>query len=163
MKRIGLISDTHIGAGGRSLPSQIQDIFKGVDLILHAGDLTSVEVIYTLQSWGFSVVAVRGNMDLEGEANSLPMKRLLPIEGIKIGLIHGWGSPIGIRSRIAAEFLTETPDVIVFGHTHSPLVQEEDHILWVNPGSPTDRRFSPFRSVGILRLASKPSAEIIRL
>jgi hypothetical protein len=93
---------------------------------------------------------------------SLPIKRVIEIEGHRIGLIHGWGAPTGIIERIRKEF--DDVHAIVFGHTHTPMNQMLDNIFFFNPGSPIDRRFAPYRSIGILNIEGDAMrGEIIKL
>jgi putative phosphoesterase len=83
-------------------------------------------------------------------------------EGRSIGLIHGWGSPDGLPERVLESF-DPSVEVIVFGHSHRSYCQRNGKVLLFNPGSATDRRFAPYRSVGILHLENKISGEIIKL
>ncbi len=149
--KLGLISDTHIPERISSLPEEIYGVFKDVDLILHAGDITSYEVLEHLGTVA-PVKAVQGNMDFSGRVNELPKILDLTLLGKNLVLTHGWGSPHGIRSRIRAAVRHFHPHVIVHGHTHQPYIERDDGILWINPGSATDRLVAPFRSVGILRI-----------
>jgi len=178
--KIGVISDTHIVAGGglglRRAASNLfyktrpdldilrrigEKHFKGVDRILHAGDLVEPEVIEALEEVA-PVDAVKGNMDHGDLATQLPAKKVLTLEGKRIGLIHGWGAPGGIVDRIRREF--DVVDAIVFGHTHCPMNIVLDGVLFFNPGSPTDKRFSPYNAIGILNVDEKGiTGEIIRL
>ncbi|MFA6450355.1 MAG: metallophosphoesterase family protein [bacterium] len=164
MKKIGVISDTHIPTAARALPAMISDLFDGVDMILHAGDLVSESVLDDLALIA-PVMAVRGNMDLSSEFN--PLKRIVDIEGegVLIGLIHGWGAPGDLPMRVLGEFEKKPkPDCIVFGHSHQPFNEFFGGVLMFNPGSPTDKRFAPYFSVGILTVSGGAvSGEIIKL
>ena len=84
---IGLISDTHIPDRAKQLPQNVFDAFSDVDLILHAGDLTSLEVINQLEQIA-PVMAVQGNMDRVNWIN-LPKAKVVEAEGLKIGIVHG--------------------------------------------------------------------------
>ena len=86
------------------------------------------------------VKAVAGNMDQPEVKAVLPQQLTVEVEGRRIGIIHGWGPPIGVERRVLSRF--SGMDVIVFGHTHKALVEERKGTLLVNPGSPNDRRFS---------------------
>jgi len=163
VKTVGLISDTHIGPGGGCLPGTLKTVFSSVDMILHAGDITDPSVLDELTVIA-PVTAVAGNMDFHPELRRLPARRILRYEGLRIGLIHGWGAPSGIHRRVVQAFAADFPDVIVHGHSHVPEIHRIGDCLIVNPGSPTDRRFSPYASVGILRICDGvPDAEIIRI
>ena len=151
MLRIGLISDTHISTRETRLPEAVFRAFAGVDLILHAGDITSLHVLEELMVLA-PVHAVRGNMDMHATTGTLPTSRLIQREGRIMGLIHGWGAPEGIRKRIGEVFREQSPDIIVFGHTHEAVICQEENCLWINPGSPTRPSGNLPPSVGILDL-----------
>jgi len=162
IKKIGVISDTHIPTRSPSVPKKIFDYFNGVDLILHAGDLETLEVLNELKKINENIVAVHGNMDPSEVSSELPSKLIIKINNFKIGLIHGNGPPEGIRERILKEF-NENLDCIIFGHTHKPFNGIENNILFFNPGSPTDTVFTNINSIGILRINNKIKGEIIKL
>ncbi len=160
MKKIGVISDTHIPRSATNLPHEIERIFQGADLILHAGDLENQSVIDTLALIA-PVTAVRGNMDSGHSIN--PIKRIIDVGNCRIGLIHGWGAPQDLHFRVMNEF-PDKPDCIVFGHSHSPFNEIVRGILMFNPGSPTDKRFAPYRSAGLLHVDGKAiSGEIVKI
>lgn len=163
--RVGVISDTHIVAGGlglRKIAAQlvsksregldylrqiVETHFKGVNRIIHAGDLIDAAVLDMLEEIA-PVDAVCGNMDHSDVTRSLPAKKVLTLEGHRIGLIHGWGAPDGLAERVRREF--SQVEAIVFGHSHAPMNDTIDGILFFNPGSPIDKRFAKFNSLGIL-------------
>lgn len=160
--KIGIISDTHIPKNAKELPSVIFDHFKNVDLILHAGDITELSVIDELSKITPNIQAVIGNMDPSSNQAVLPMKKIINADGVKIGLIHGWGSPTGIKNRLFDEFKNDKPDIIVFGHTHQPEKININNVLFINPGSPTDKFFTSINSVALLKIENRKSeAEII--
>ncbi len=163
MVRIGVISDTHMPAGSKGkLPEEILEKFSDVDLILHAGDVIDVRILKQLEKLA-PVIAVKGNMDLSGPTSNLPEKVVKEVEGVKIGLIHGWGPPSGIVERIKTKF-SEPVNVIVFGHTHSPMAEWIDGMFFFNPGSATDRVYTLYNSVGLLTIDGKEvNGEIIEL
>ena len=177
--KVGVIADTHLVAGGFGLRKAavqlisktrqgfdylqevVDEHFKGVDRILHAGDLVDMEVMELLEEIA-PVDAVRGNMDNSSGTRQLPIKKVVTIEGHRIGLIHGWGAPTGIVDRIRKEF--DDVKTIIFGHTHTPMNSIMDGILFFNPGSPIDRRFAPYNTIGRLHIEpDELSGEIIRL
>lgn len=177
--KIGVISDTHLTAPGlsaRKIASKLlyttdkslEDLhralvphFQGVKLILHAGDAVDLAVFEMLETFA-PVRAVAGNMDSSAVRNRYPDKEVVEAEGRRIGLVHGWGSPHGLSERVK-ECFDESVEVIVFGHSHRAETQKSGPVLLFNPGSPTDRRFAPYLSIGILHLENKIRAEIIRL
>ncbi len=142
------------------LPDKMLKDFKGVELILHAGDITEGPVLAELEALA-PVKAVCGNMDSMALRKILPKKKLIKIGRFKIGLIHGYGPPHSIVEKIRMEF--DSVDAIVFGHSHSPLCKIEDNILFFNPGSPTDKIFARENSYGILTINDAIKGEIKKL
>jgi len=149
MKKIGLISDTHVPERSKTLPLKVHELFKGVDLIIHSGDITHEDVLIELETIA-PVEAVLGNMDGYYIKRDLPEKKVIEVEKVKIGIIHGSGSPFGIEERIAQEF--QNVDVIVYGHTHRAVIKEINGILFINPGTPSDRIFSSRFTLGFLHV-----------
>ena len=150
--RIGVISDTHVKRIDE-IPVAILKALAEVDLIIHAGDFTERAVLDGFRTIG-EVKAVCGNMD-SGELKSmLPQKELFVINGKNIGLIHGWGGPSGIATRIREAFTNV--DLIIYGHSHEPWSQSIHGTLLFNPGRATD-------SFGILTIDDKIKTEIITL
>src|SRR3954463_3100493 len=143
--RLGVIADTH-----GLLRPQVFDAFAEVDHILHAGDLGSLDVLTALQTLG-PVTAAYGNTDGFGLRNVLPQVATVELDGFDIVVTHGdqLGSP-------TPEALNATfPDaqIIVYGHTHKPLLTLVDVVVTVmNPGGAGHRRFGLPPSVGILEL-----------
>lgn len=144
---IGVVSDTHLA--GKPVPGYVMEALRGCDLILHAGDILEMAVLEQLSAVA-ETLAVRGNMDSVEVAGGLPARRVVQVEGFRIGLTHGHGAPDGIIKRVSGEF--EDVDCIVFGHTHQPLYGVRGGILYFNPGSPTDRVFASGNTVGFLEV-----------
>jgi putative phosphoesterase len=160
--KVGVISDTHISAQGGDLPGTLLNRLRGVDLILHAGDLVVLEVLEALQAIA-PVEAVAGNMDSAEVKERLPSKRIIPLEDLYVGLIHGWGSPWGLPERVSRQF-AEDVDVVVFGHSHRPWHRQVDEKLLFNPGSAGKSTFSRNRSYGILNIeGDRIWGEIVQL
>jgi putative phosphoesterase len=153
MKRIGVISDTHLAMHDDSLEELAARHFRDVDFIVHAGDLVTLDVIETLAILEHPVIAVCGNMDAPEVRSSYPVSRTITVEEVTIGIIHGWGSPNGIRQRIRSSFTGV--DAIIYGHSHQPFSGMESGIFFFNPGSPNDSRFTSGRSVGIMEIQGK--------
>jgi putative phosphoesterase len=147
--KVSIISDTHIPKASPELPRELLDALSGSDLIIHAGDLVEMSVLDELQAIA-PVAAVSGNMDKPEVSSVLPEKRVMEVEGKVIGVIHGWGPPMGIERRVLSRF--SGVDVVVFGHTHKPLVESRKGVLLVNPGTPNDRRFSSRLSYAVLTI-----------
>ncbi len=159
IKKIGIISDTHIPIRAKNIPEKVFKIFESVDLILHAGDLVELYVIEELEKIA-PVVAVKGNMDRF--IDSLPEKRIIKVNNkFKIGIIHGSGDPFSLPVRVKKEF--RDVDCIVFGHSHRAFNELVDGILLFNPGSACDTVFTSVNSVGLLYIGDKIKGEIIRI
>ena len=160
--RIGVLSDTHISDRGKEIPPKILEDFRGADLILLAGDLTALFVLERLKKIA-PVVAVAGNMDTPEVARTLKRKEIIACGKFRIGLFHGLGPPSGLIDRLKEEFKDDKVDVIVFGHSHNPVNEYIDGVLYFNPGSPTDKVFSRYNSYGIIEINDEIKAHIKRL
>lgn len=157
--KIVVLSDTHIPERAKDLPLKVYEDLKSADLILHAGDMTSKEFLKKLQKIS-EVKAVLGNMDDIDLKNTLPQKQLIKVGKFSIGLMHGWGSPQDLIGLAQKEFLKEKPDIIIFGHSHQALKMQKDGIIFLNPGSPTDKIFSKSNSYGIIIVDSENNIDI---
>lgn len=147
--KIGVISDTHIPSVTDKLPDRVFAEFRGADLILHAGDLVSLSVLDSLGTLA-KVEAVCGNMDHLDVCAALPAKRIVEAGKFRIGLTHGFGAPGGLLDWVKRQFADERVDAIVFGHSHHAMNEVIDGVLYFNPGTATDRRFSHELSIGML-------------
>ena len=151
--KIGVISDTHSAGSGRDLPAEILDALRGVDLILHCGDLECLGVLDYLEEVA-PLLAVRGYEDPLEEGDRLAdTTRVVKIEGVSIGMVHdiqwpgpkiptspdgtGLVFPDGNGREIMARKFKEPVDVVLFGDTHEEMVVHWDGVLMMNPGSPT--------------------------
>jgi putative phosphoesterase len=123
---VGVISDTH----GLVRP-EVKEVFRGVDLILHAGDIGSMDVLNELRETA-PVVAVRGNNDTGDWARGIPETLMKKVAGVRIYVLHD------LKQLQAGH---APSDVIISGHSHRPLVETREGILLVNPGSAGPRRF----------------------
>jgi putative phosphoesterase len=163
--KIGVISDTHIPERAKIIPPEVINGLKDCNVILHAGDLVELKVLDVLKEITDKVIAVYGNMDYPEVRKKLPPKQIVELEGLRIGVFHGWGAPHKIIDVVRDAFKNEDPQVIVFGHSHQPLSKNIEGIHYFNPGSPTDKIFSTFNSYGILEIEKKAikKANIIRI
>lgn len=157
--RIGVISDTHLMSYNKELADIVSRYFSDVDLILHAGDIVDTDVLEIFNHK--ELFAVCGNMDLESVRKIFPEKLTLEIEGYRIGLVHGWGTPFGIEEKLIKEF--EDINCLVYGHTHQATNIVKDNILFFNPGSPTDRSFATRNTIGIIEIEKTISGKIIEV
>ena len=157
--KIGVISDTHLDNIADHLGERILKHFKDVDMILHAGDVVQLSVLDLFSDKEVKLVA--GNMDSWEIKQSAPIKQVIQIEDYKLGLIHGWGSPVGIEDRILKEF--DDIDILVYGHTHNAASFIKSGVQFFNPGSPTDKRFTTKNTIGILNIGNQISSQIITI
>lgn len=155
--RVGVIADTHIAGKGRSLPVALLEGLAGVDLILHAGDILTAEVLITL-GYLAPVEAVAGNNDPPELVAALGRQKLLHLGGWRVGLVHGDGKSGTTLGRALAAF--PDADVVVFGHSHQPYQAWHENRLVLNPGSPTDKRRAPRYSYAILELGEAVNATL---
>ena len=159
--KIGVFSDTHLKSA-KGLPRKALDLLSSVDAIIHAGDYQDISVVETLTDLK-DFYGVSGNMDSGRIRAVLPEKRVVELNGFKIGITHGWGAPTGIELRVKNFFPEDDLNAIVFGHSHTPCNKVINNILFFNPGSPTDKRHADHRTMGILTLDKTISGEIITL
>ena len=137
---IGVISDTHIPERASEIPEKVFKIFKDVDMILHAGDLISLEIKDILNNIA-PTTCVQGNMD-RYYGTKLPERELIEVGGVKIGLNHGEVYPRGDTQQLRYIGLEMKVDVLITGHTHYAFVNQLKDLLLLNPGSPTVPRLS---------------------
>jgi len=137
---IGLISDTHIPERADKIPEKVFEVFKDVEMIMHAGDLVSEEVFEELEKIA-PTICVQGNMDrMYGQ--KLPKREIITLENFTIGLDHGEVYPRGDTQQLKYIGMEMGVDVLVTGHTHTPFIKELDNMVLLNPGSPTVPRMS---------------------
>ena len=148
---VGVISDTH----GLVRPEALAAL-RGVDLILHAGDIGSPAVLDALRALA-PVVAVRGNNDREAWAASLPEVVVDEIGSARVCIVHD-------LKELRRDPEAEEIDVVVSGHSHQPRVERRGRVLLLNPGSAGPRRFRLPITLARLHLgAAAPRAEIVEL
>ena len=144
-----LIADTHLPRGGRLLSEACARHLAEAELILHAGDVTTAEALAALEAYA-PVAAVHGNVDSAELQARLPPTRIVETAGVRIGLVHDAGPRAGRPERLRGLF--PDCDAIAYGHTHLPEVSRHDGAWILNPGSPTERRRAPFRSLILLEV-----------
>ncbi len=160
MQTIGILSDTHIPRTGSLLPSEVISTFKDahVSLIIHAGDFEDLSFINDLQEIA-PVRAVHGNMCNSDVRSKYPAIDTLRVEELTIGITHGYGGPEGFYDRILNIFKNfKNLDIIICGHTHKPeafRVGEKQKIQIINPGSPTDKKFSKENTIVLLTIEER--------
>ncbi len=136
---LGLISDTH-----GLLRPEINKIFSGVDMILHAGDVGGENIISELEKIA-PVIAVRGNMDAGGYAASLPEAEVVEIGRVSIYMLHD-------LYRLDLDPASAGFKIVISGHTHTRLLKENNGVLYVNPGSAGPRRLNYPVSAALLKI-----------
>jgi hypothetical protein len=160
--QIAIISDTHLPRGQRRLPAACVERLAAADLILHAGDLSTLAVLRDLEGYG-PVVAVHGNVDDTEVRAAVPAVAAIEAAGAKIALVHDAGPAKGRLARLRRRF--PDADVVVFGHSHIPLHEGEAAGFQIfNPGSPTERRRAPAHTMGMAHVQdARVSFELIVL
>jgi uncharacterized protein len=144
--RVAVLSDTHLPRGARRLPDACLRELERAELILHGGDVVAASVLEELRELA-PVEAVRGNMD-RPELSLLPERRVVEAGGARIGMIHDAGPRAGREDRLVGAF--PGCSAVVYGHTHVPQVERVGGVWILNPGSPTERRRAPIRSLLVL-------------
>lgn len=149
--RIGVISDTH----GLLRPEALEAL-RGVEHILHAGDVGNFDILGQLREIA-PVTAIRGNVDTHGDCAALPATEMLELDGCYVYMVH------------AREWMDIVPKaagvgLVVYGHSHVPGVERHDGIVYLNPGSAGPRRFKLPVTVARVRIESGVvEAEIVEL
>ena len=145
---IAVIGDTHLPRGSRALPEGCVRRLREAELILHTGDHSSVESLAALRALGPDVQAVHGNADVPALRESLPSQLVVEWGDTRIGMTHVPGPRAGREERLLARF--PGCDAILYGHTHVPQVERVAGVWILNPGSPTERRRAPEKTMIVL-------------
>src|SRR3954451_24782941 len=149
--RVAIIADTHMPKGARWLPDRCVHELEAADLIVHLGDFWAVSVLKELERIGRPVASVAGNVDEPALRRRLPERTIVEADGVRLGLVHDAGPRKGRLGRLRRWF--PDADAVLFGHSHLPLHEEAEGFQIFNPGSPTERRRAPLRSMGVARVA----------
>ncbi len=146
------LADTHAPRRWRGVPPRVAEHLRAADLILHAGDVCTADVLEDLSGYA-PVRAVRGNNDgPDIAAWGAPDTLVMDIDGLAVGMIHDSGAATGRLRRMRRQF--PGCDLVVFGHSHIPMDVAGEGLRLFNPGSPTDRRRQPHGTLGLLEIAS---------
>lgn len=161
--KIIILSDTHIKPGKSLiglLPDDLIAIIKNSDIIIHAGDFETLECYNELAGLG-ELVAVHGDTDVPEIMDLLPERRVIEVEGVKIGIIHKGqltsDNPDGLRY-LAKEIGV---DVLIFGHFHHPIIEDYE-VLLLSPGSPTVPGIAEPSAIELDIVNGKISGRVVR-
>jgi putative phosphoesterase len=158
---IGIISDTHIPERASKIPEIVFEVFKDAELILHAGDLVSFDVLKELEQIAPTKCS-QGNMD-RAYGIKLPKNVFIEVEGLKIGINHGEVYPRGDSQQLKYIAMEMGVEVLITGHTHWPFIKDVGSVLMLNPGSATVPRLSD-PSVMLLDVDNrKVDAQIVKI
>ncbi len=141
-KLVGVISDTH----GLLRPQAVEAL-RGADVILHAGDVGTPEVLAHLRELA-PVFAVRGNVDRDAWARKLPASRVVTAGGFLFYILHE-------HSQLDVDPGAAGIAAVVFGHSHRASVESRDGVLYLNPGSAGPRRFHLAVSVALVHVSAR--------
>lgn len=144
--KIGIISDTH-----NYLNPRIVQYLQGVDLILHAGDIGSQEIMDRLALVA-PVTAIRGNIDYKGTVSMLPEQIITTLGNVTFLMIHDIGNINSFCEKLNQGEFHPLPEVIVYGHTHQAFYKNINGFIFLNPGSATNSRDHRKPSLSILEL-----------
>lgn len=149
--RVGVISDTH-----GLLRAEVREVFAGVELILHAGDVGKPEVLAELGHIA-PILAVRGNVDRGEWANALPETQVTQVGRVWVYMLHD-------VSRLDVEPAGGGFGAVIYGHSHRAKLERKQGVLHLNPGAAGPRRFDLAPSVAILEVdVGEISARIVKL
>jgi putative phosphoesterase len=153
--KVGVVSDTHMPRFAKALPLALRDGLagQGVGLILHLGDFTAPGVVDLFAAIA-AFDAVAGNNDGPEIRERFGRRKVLGVEGVRIGMTHGDGMRGSTLARAIDSFDEDEVDIILFGHSHDPYCAKHGRVWLMNPGSPTDKRRNPRYSWGVLEISN---------
>lgn len=159
--KIACLSDTHVSDRYETLaPSLLKELSK-VDLIVHAGDFTSLEFYEKLKTIK-PLRAALGNLDAMELRSHLKEKETFLINKFKIGIMHGFGRPDNVLENVRKSF-DKSYDLIIFGHTHNALNEKIGKTIFLNPGSPTDKIFSSYNSYALVEIEDTINIKLVKI
>ncbi len=157
--RLLVLADTHVPKRARDLPPEIWAAAARADVVVHAGDWVSVELLDRLAGTAAQLIAVYGNNDGTPIRARLPEIAHATLEGVRVTVVHETGDARG-RERWADRTFPDT-DLLIFGHSHIPWDSTTVRgMRLLNPGSPTDRRRQPYRTYLTASLANGSVAAV---
>jgi putative phosphoesterase len=148
---VAVVADTHLPRGSRRLPQECVKRLRAADLVIHAGDFSAAAAHDEVASLAKRLVAVHGNVDDAELRRRLPETAEVTVAGVRICVVHDAGPTKGRLERLRRRF----PDAgaVIFGHSHMPLHECDGDFQIFNPGSPTERRRAPARTMGIAEIS----------
>lgn len=149
--RVVVLSDTHAPRFWKGCPPAVARHLEGADLIVHAGDVCTVDVLDEVAAFGPVRVVLGNNDGADVAAWGAPETLELDLEGVRVAMIHDSGPKAGRLARMRRRF--PSADLVIFGHSHIPLDDSGDGLRIFNPGSPTDKRRQPYGTLGELTIA----------
>lgn len=140
--RLLMLADTHVPRRARDLPAEVWDEVAQADVVFHAGDWVTPELLDTLAARATRLVACWGNNDGPALRSRLPERADVVLEGLHFTVVHETGAVAGREARMSRRY--PDTDVLIFGHSHVPWdTTTSTGLRLLNPGSPTDRRRQP--------------------
>jgi uncharacterized protein len=163
--RLLLLADTHVPARARNLPAEVWDEVGRADVVVHAGDWTSPDLLDQLSARSRRLLACWGNNDGPPLRARLPEVARATLEGVRVAVVHETGDAAGRDRRVTAAY--PDADLVVFGHSHIPWDSAAARptggsTRLLNPGSPTDRRRQPRCTYLTLTLANGLIDDVVR-
>jgi uncharacterized protein len=149
MENVGVVSDTH-----GLYDDKLAELFAGVSLILHAGDVGAPAVLTRLTELA-PVRAVAGNNDLGPWARELPAARVERLSGVPVLVVHELGRPSDPSLKVQFLLQAEDPRVVVYGHSHKGEALVHEGRLYLNPGGAGKKRFKLLRSAALLEVSER--------
>ena len=146
--KVAVISDTHTRGSSRPVPSGAWPFLESADHILHAGDVCDPALLDELKALA-PLTVVMGNCDsFDVRDWGATDETTIELAGATVGMVHDSGMREGRRTRMRERF--PGARVVVFGHSHMPVVDDDGDLLLLNPGSPTWKRRAPYPSIALL-------------
>lgn len=158
--RVTVVADTHVPGRARDLPAEVWRAVAEADLVVHAGDWVSVDLLDRFEERSTRLLACHGNNDPPALAARVPEVARAVVAGVRVGVVHETGAAAGRERRCDARF--DDLDLLVFGHSHVPwdsVTPRGTRLL--NPGSPTDRRRQPACTYLTLTLRDGRVADVV--
>ena len=150
--RLLLLADTHLPKRAKDLPAQVWAEVESADLVVHAGDWVSVDLLDELEQRSRALLACWGNNDGPALRARLPEVARATLEGVRVAVVHETGTAAGRERRADRDH--PDVDLLVFGHSHIPWdAVSPAGMRLLNPGSPTDRRRQPVCTYMTVELA----------